>query len=63
MNVYNQSPVEQFVSIEVTIPQTGIHTHYIPKKMVLTRVVFEYSDNFKRLSHTFGFISHSTRNQ
>ena len=60
-------PDESFVQlcwwIQEIIPHIAIHSILHKKSMILTRVLFNYSDEFKKLSHTFRFLAHYIRNK
>ena len=63
MNDSHQSCVQLFWSIEETIPHIEIYGTLYKEWMILSRVVFNYSDEFKKLSHTLRFIAHYIRNE
>ena len=63
MNDSHQSCVQLFWSIQEIIPHIEIHRTLHKKWMILTRIVFNYSDQFKKLSHTLRFIAHYIRNE
>ena len=63
MNDSNQSSIQLFWSIQETIPHIEIHSTLHKKWMILTRVLFNYSDQFKKLPHTLRFIAHCIRNE
>ena len=63
MNDSEQSSVPLFWSIQETIVHIEIHSRLHKKWMILTMVVLNYSDEFKRLYHTLRFIAHYIRNE
>ena len=63
MNNSHQSCAQQFWSIQEIIPHIEIHSTLDKKWMILTRVILNYSDEFKKLSDTFRFIAHYIRNE
>ena len=58
MNDSDQSSVQLFWSIQEIIPHIEIHTTLHEKWMILSRVLVNYSDQFKKLSHRLRFIAH-----
>ena len=63
MNDSQESCVSLFWSFQEIIPHIEIHSTLHKKWMTLTRVLFNYSDEFKKLSHTLRFIAHYVRNE
>ena len=63
MNDSDQSSVQLFWSIQEIIPHIEIHTTLHEKWMILSRVLVNYSDQFKKLSHRLRFIAHYIRNE
>ena len=63
MNDSNQSSIQLFWSIQETIPHIEIHSTLYKKWMILSIVLFNYSDEFDELSHTLRFIAHYIRNE
>ena len=63
MNGSEDSSVQVFWSIQEIIPHIEIHSTLHKKWMILNRVVFSYSDEFKKLSYTLRFIEHYIRNE
>ena len=62
MNDSEEISVQLFWSIQEIIPHIEIHGTLDKKWMILSRVLFNYSDEFKKLSHTLRFIAHYIRN-
>ena len=58
-----QSSVPLFWSIQEIIPYIRIHSTLHKKWMIVTRVVFNYSDEFKKLFHTLRFMAYYIRNE
>ena len=58
MNDSEESSVQLFCSIQETIPHIEIYSTLHKKWMILSRIVFSYSDQFMKLSHTLRFIAH-----
>ena len=63
MNDPDQSCVQPFWWIQEIIPHIVIHSTLDKKCIILIRVPFNYSVEFKKLSHTLGFIAHYIRNE
>ena len=63
MNDSEKSCVQLFWSIQEIIPSIEVHSTLHKKWMILTRVLFNYSDELKKLSHTLRFIAHYIRNE
>ena len=63
MNDSEESSVELFWSIQEIILHIEIHSTLHKKWMILKRVVFSYSDEFKKLFYTLRFIAHCIRNE
>ena len=63
MNDSDQSRVQLFWTIQEIIPHIEIHRTLHKKWMILTRVVFNYSIELKKLSHTLRFMPHYIRNE
>ena len=62
MNDCEESFVQLFWWIQEIISHIEIHSTLHKKWMILNRVVFSYSDEFKKLSDAFRFIAHYIRN-
>ena len=62
INDSDQSCVQLFWSIQNIIPYIEIHSALDSKWMFVTRVVFWYSDDFKKLCDTLAFIANCVRN-
>ena len=60
---YQKSCAKQIWWIQKIISLIGIDSILLKKWTILTRVFFSYSDEFKKLSHTFRFITHCIRNE
>ena len=58
MNDFEQSFVQLFASIKGIIPHIQIHSTLHKEPMILKTVLFNYSDEFKKLSQTLTFIAH-----
>ena len=63
MNHSQYSSVQLFWWIQEIIPHIEIHSTLHKKWMILKRVVFNYSNEFKKLTHTWRFIAHYIRNE
>ena len=63
MNDSDYSSVQLFWLIQEIIAHIEIHSTLHKKWMILKRVLFNYSDEFKKLSHTLIFIAHYIRNE
>ena len=62
MNFENSS-VQLFWSIHESTPHIEIHSTLHEKCMILKRALFNYSDEFKKLSYTLRFIAHDIRDE
>ena len=62
-NDSQESSVQLFWSIQEIILHIEIHSTLLKKWMILTRVLFNYSDEFNKFSHTLRFIAHYIRNE
>ena len=58
MNDSDQSSVQLFWWIQEITPHIQIHGTLHKKWMILTRVLFNYSDELKKLSYKLRFIAH-----
>ena len=58
-----QSSLSLFWWIQEIIPHIEIGRTLHKKGMILTRVVFNYFDEFKKLSHTLKFMAHYIRDE
>ena len=63
MNDSHQSCVQLFWWIQEIIPHIEIHSTLHKKWIILNRVRFNYSDQLKKLPHTFIFMAHCIWNQ
>ena len=63
MHDYHQSSVQLFSWIQQITRHIDIHSTLHKKSMIVKRVLFNYSDEFNKLSHTLTFIAHYKRNQ
>ena len=63
MNDPEQSSVQPFCWIQEIIVHIEVHSTLHKQRMILKTVLFNYSDQFKKLSHTLRFIAHSIRNE
>ena len=63
MNDSHHSCVQLFRWIQDIIPHIDIHSILHKKWMILKRVLFYYSDEFKKLSDKPGFIAHYIGNE
>ena len=63
MNDYDQNCVQLFWWIQEIIAHIEIHSTLHKKWMILSTLPFNYSDEFKKLSHTLRFIAHCIRNE
>ena len=59
----HQSSVQLFWWIQEIIPHIEIHSTLCKRWTILTRVLFDYSDGLKKLSHTLRFIAHYVRDE
>ena len=59
----HQSSVQLFWWIQEIIEHIEIHSTLHKKCMILIRVLFNHSDQFKKLSHTLRFVAHCIRNE
>ena len=62
MNDSEETSLQLFGWIQEIIPHIEIHRTLHKKWMILNRVVFSDSDEFKELSNTLKFIAHYIRN-
>ena len=58
-----QSSVQLFWWAQELILHIKIHSTLHKKWLILTRVLFNYSEEFKKLSHGFRFIAHYIRDK
>ena len=58
-----ESSLELFWEIQEIIVHIEIHSTLHKKGMILTRVLLDYSDEFKKLSRILRFIAHYIRNE
>ena len=63
MNDSEKSCVQLFWSIQEIITPIEVHSTLHKKWMILSTVPFNYSHEFKKLSHTLRFIAHYIRNE
>ena len=63
MNDSEYDSVQLFWLIQEIIPHIEIHSTLHKKWTILSTVLFNYSDQFKKLSHIFRFIAHYIRNE
>ena len=63
MNNPDDSSVPLFWWIQEIIPHIQVHGTLHKKWMIMNRVLFHYSDEFKKLSHTLRFIGNYIRNE
>ena len=63
MNDSEKSSVQLFWWIQEIIPHIVIHSTLDKNCIILIRVPFNYSVEFKKLSHTLRFIAHYIRNE
>ena len=63
MNDSEYSPVQLFWWIQEIIPNIEIYSTLHKKWMIPITVLFNYSDEFKKLSHTLRFIAQYIRNE
>ena len=63
MNDSEKGSIQLFLWIQEIIPHVEIHSTLHKKSMILNRVVFNYSDHFKKLYHTLRFIAYFIRNE
>ena len=58
MNDSEQSSAQPYSPIQEIIPYTKIHSTLHKKWLILSTVLFKYSEQSKKLSHTLTFIPH-----
>ena len=58
MNDSEQSSAQPYSQIQEIIPYTKIHSTLHKKWLILSTVLFKYSEQSKKLSHTLTFIPH-----
>ena len=63
MNDSHQSCAPLFWWIQEIIPHIEIYSTLDKKWMILSTILFNCSDEFKKLSHTLRFIAHFIRNK